>query len=118
MKTSAERIKRLGRGCHRADKPGDRRQAVQKQNGQITHSSIRPTVVAKAQNAHDFANSPWTGWVAYTAALTNLTAAPSILGGHRLHARLAAGYVTFVAQVAVIVWFLVAASPQSNLTKS
>jgi len=28
--------------------------------------------------------------------------------GHRLHALLAPGYVTFVAQVAVIVWFLVA----------
>jgi hypothetical protein len=51
----------------------------------------------------------WTGWVAYTAALTNLVAAPSILGGTDYTLFWSApGYVTFVAQVAMVIWFLVA----------
>ena len=51
----------------------------------------------------------WTGWVAYTAALANLVAAPSILGGTDYTLFWSApGYVTFVAQVAMVIWFLVA----------
>ena len=51
----------------------------------------------------------WTGWVAYTAALANLVAAPSILGGSDYTLFWSApGYVTFVAQVAMVIWFLVA----------
>lgn len=51
----------------------------------------------------------WTGWFAYAAAIANLSAAPSILGGTDYTAFWSApGYVTFVAQVAKVIWFLIA----------
>lgn len=51
----------------------------------------------------------WSGWFAYTAAIANLLAAPSILGGTDYTAFWSApGYVTFVAQVAMVIWFLIA----------
>jgi len=51
----------------------------------------------------------WTGWVAYTAAAINLAVAPSILGGPDPTAFWSAsGYVTFIPQVAMLLWFLVA----------
>lgn len=51
----------------------------------------------------------WTGWVAYAAAAINLVVAPSILGGADPTAFWSAsGYVTFIPQVAMLLWFLVA----------
>jgi hypothetical protein len=51
----------------------------------------------------------WTAWVAYAAAILNLAAAPSILGGTNLTGfNTAAGYATNIGQAALIVWFLVA----------
>jgi Na+/phosphate symporter len=51
----------------------------------------------------------WTGWFAFAGAAANLAAAPSILGGTDFTAFWSApGYVTFVAQLAMTVWFLVA----------
>jgi hypothetical protein len=51
----------------------------------------------------------WTGWFAYAAAIANLLAAPSILGGTDYMAFWSApGYVTFTAQVAMVIWFLIA----------
>ena len=51
----------------------------------------------------------WTGWVAYAAALVNLVAAPSIYGGTDYTGfYTASGYVTFIAQGAMVIWFLIA----------
>ncbi len=51
----------------------------------------------------------WSGWFAYAAAIANLLAAPSILGGTDYTAFWSApGYVTFFAQVAMVIWFLIA----------
>jgi hypothetical protein len=51
----------------------------------------------------------WTGWLAHAAAIASLLAAPSILGGTDYTAFWsAAGYVTFIAQVAMVIWFLTA----------
>jgi hypothetical protein len=51
----------------------------------------------------------WTGWFAYAAAAVNLAAAPSILGGTDYTAFWSApGWVTFMAQGAMVLWFLVA----------
>ena len=63
----------------------------------------------------------WSGWFAYAAAIANLLAAPSILGGTDYTAFWsAAGYVTFIAQVAMVTWFLIASismlrKPQSSV---
>jgi len=51
----------------------------------------------------------WTGWFACASAVANLAAAPSIFGGTdytRFYS--APGYVTFIAQAAMALWFLVA----------
>lgn len=51
----------------------------------------------------------WTGWFAYAAAAVNLAAAPSILGGTDYTAFWSAtGWVTLIAQGAMVLWFLVA----------
>jgi len=51
----------------------------------------------------------WTGWFAFAAALLNLAAAPSILGGTDITGfYTASGYAPFVGQAAMLVWFLVA----------
>ncbi len=51
----------------------------------------------------------WTGWVAYAAAVINLAAAPSIFGGTDYTGfYTASGYVTFIAQGAMLIWFLIA----------
>jgi len=51
----------------------------------------------------------WTAWFAYAAAIVNVLAAPSILGGTDYTAFWSApGYVTFFAQVAMVIWFLIA----------
>jgi hypothetical protein len=51
----------------------------------------------------------WTAWVAYGAAILNLAAAPSILGGTNLTGFYTApGYATNVGQAALVLWFLVA----------
>jgi hypothetical protein len=48
----------------------------------------------------------WTGWVAWGAAVTNLTAAPSILSGPDYRAfYTATGYVTMIGQGALVIWF-------------
>jgi hypothetical protein len=51
----------------------------------------------------------WTGWFAFAAALLNLAAAPSILGGTDITGfYTASGYAPFVGQAAMLIWFLVA----------
>lgn len=51
----------------------------------------------------------WIGWVAYASAVINLVAAPSIFGGTDYTGfYTASGYVTFIAQGAMIIWFLIA----------
>ena len=51
----------------------------------------------------------WTGWVAYAAAIVNLVAAPSIYGGTDYTGfYTASGYVTFIGQGAMVIWFLIA----------
>src|SRR5579859_1136112 len=51
----------------------------------------------------------WTGWVAYAAAVVNLVAAPSIFGGTDYTGfYTASGYVTFIGQGAMLIWFLIA----------
>ena len=51
----------------------------------------------------------WTGWVAYVAAAINLVAAPSIFGGTDYTGfYTASGYVTFIGQGAMVIWFLIA----------
>ena len=51
----------------------------------------------------------WTGWVAYAAAVTSLAVAPSVLGGTDITGfYTASGYAPFVAQAAMLIWFLVA----------
>ncbi len=51
----------------------------------------------------------WTGWVAYAAAIVNLVAAPSIYGGTDYTGfYTASGYMTFIAQGALVIWFLIA----------
>lgn len=51
----------------------------------------------------------WTGWVAYAAAVINLVAAPSIFGGTDYTGfYTASGYVTFIGQGAMVIWFLIA----------
>ena len=51
----------------------------------------------------------WTSWVAYAAAVISLAAAPSILGGTDITGfYTASGYAPFVAQAAMLIWFLVA----------
>lgn len=51
----------------------------------------------------------WTGWFAYAAASINLVAAPSILAGTDYTAFWSAdGWVTLIAQGALVFWFLVA----------
>jgi len=51
----------------------------------------------------------WTGWFAYIAAVVSLAAAPSILGGTNITGfYTASGYAPFVAQAAMLIWFLVA----------
>ena len=51
----------------------------------------------------------WAGWAAYAAAVVNLVAAPSIFGGTDYTGfYTASGYVTFIAQGAMLIWFLIA----------
>jgi hypothetical protein len=51
----------------------------------------------------------WTGWVACIAAVVNLAVAPSILGGTDITGfYTASGYAPFVAQAAMLIWFLAA----------
>lgn len=51
----------------------------------------------------------WTGWVAYACAVVNLVAAPSIFGVTDYTGfYTASGYVTFIAQGAMVIWFLIA----------
>ncbi len=51
----------------------------------------------------------WTGWAACVAAIVNLAAAPSIFGGTDYTGfYTASGYVTFIGQGAVMIWFLIA----------
>ena len=51
----------------------------------------------------------WTGWFAYLAALANLLAAPSILGGTNITGFYTApGIAPFVGQTLMLTWFLVA----------
>jgi hypothetical protein len=51
----------------------------------------------------------WTGWLACAAALLNLAAAPSILGGTDITGfYTASGYAPFVGQAAMVIWFFVA----------
>jgi hypothetical protein len=51
----------------------------------------------------------WTGWAAYVAAVVNLVAAPSIFGGTDYTGfYTASGYVTFIGQGAMVIWFLIA----------
>jgi hypothetical protein len=51
----------------------------------------------------------WIGWVAYAAAIVNLVAAPSIFGGTDYTSfYTASGYMTFIAQGAMLIWFLIA----------
>lgn len=51
----------------------------------------------------------WTGWFAYASAAVNLATAPSILGGTDYTAFWSApGWVTFIAQAAMAIWFLIA----------
>jgi hypothetical protein len=53
--------------------------------------------------------SRWTGWVAYAAAVINLVAAPSIYGGTDYTGfYTASGYVTFIGQGVMLIWFLIA----------
>jgi hypothetical protein len=50
----------------------------------------------------------WTGWFAYVAAIASLAVAPSILGGTDITGfYTASGYAPFVAQAAMLIWFLV-----------
>ena len=50
-------------GTHAAGtgQSGDRRQHMQKKNGEIAHRAILPRSRARTRNAHEFWNSPWTG---------------------------------------------------------
>ncbi len=51
----------------------------------------------------------WTGWVAYASAVVNLVAAPSIYGGTDYTGfYTASGYVTFIGQGVMVIWFLIA----------
>ena len=51
----------------------------------------------------------WIGWVAYAGAVVNLVAAPSIFGGTDYTGfYTASGYATFIAQGAMVIWFLIA----------
>jgi len=51
----------------------------------------------------------WTGWVAYAGAAINLVAAPSIFGGTDYTGfYTATGWVTFIGQAAMAIWFLIA----------
>jgi hypothetical protein len=51
----------------------------------------------------------WTGWVAYAAAVVNLVAAPAIFGGTDYTGfYTASGYVTFIGQGVMVIWFLIA----------
>jgi hypothetical protein len=51
----------------------------------------------------------WTGWFACAAALLNLAAAPSILGGTDITGfYTASGDAPFVGQAAMLIWFFVA----------
>lgn len=51
----------------------------------------------------------WIGWLAYAAAVASLAAAPSILGGTNITGfYTASGYATFIGQLALVIWFLVA----------
>lgn len=51
----------------------------------------------------------WTGWFAFASAFVNLVAAPSIYGGTDYTGfYTASGYVTFIAQGTMVIWFLIA----------
>lgn len=51
----------------------------------------------------------WTGWLAFAAALVNLAAAPSIFWGTDYTGfYTASGYVTFIGQGAMLIWFFIA----------
>jgi hypothetical protein len=51
----------------------------------------------------------WTGWVAFASAVVNLVAAPSIFGGTDYTGfYTATGWVTFIGQAAMTIWFLIA----------
>ena len=51
----------------------------------------------------------WIGWAAFAAAAINLVAAPSIFGGTDYRGfYTASGYVTFLAQATMLLWFLIA----------
>jgi hypothetical protein len=51
----------------------------------------------------------WTGWVACVAAVVNLVAAPAIFGGTDYTGfYTASGYVTFIGQGVMVIWFLIA----------
>jgi hypothetical protein len=51
----------------------------------------------------------WTGWIACAAAAVNLVAGPSVFGGTDYTGfYTASGYVTFIGQAAMFIWFTVA----------
>jgi hypothetical protein len=51
----------------------------------------------------------WTGWTAYVCAGINLLAAPSIFGGTDYTGfYTASGYITFIAQGVMVIWFFIA----------
>ena len=51
----------------------------------------------------------WTGWIAFASAAVSLVAAPSIFGGTDYSAFYSAsGWVTYIAQLTFVIWFLVA----------
>jgi Na+/phosphate symporter len=51
----------------------------------------------------------WTGWLALAGAVVNLLAAPSIFRGTDfLAVYTAAGWVTYIGQLALVSWFVIA----------
>jgi hypothetical protein len=51
----------------------------------------------------------WTGWIAFASAAVSLIAAPSIFGGTDYSAFYSAsGWVTYIAQLTFVIWFLIA----------
>jgi hypothetical protein len=51
----------------------------------------------------------WTGWAAIASAVVNLIAAPSIYGGTDYTSFYSAsGWVTYIAQLTFVIWFLIA----------
>ncbi len=51
----------------------------------------------------------WTGWIAFASAAVSLIAAPSIYGGTDYTSFYSAsGWVTYIAQLTFVIWFLIA----------